>query len=301
MRLFVCYMGQKSLQKGGSMKFQPEEITSRQNPYIGYVCKLSEKKHRDSEKKFRFDGIKLFSEAVECGVPIESVLFTENSLKKISPIIEKLDKSVSLKQISDSVLSKVSEEKSPEGVICVAKHIDKIHKIITINNSEGENELGDAHDFSIFLLESVRDPGNLGTVIRTAAAFGVDCLILSNDCADIYNPKTIRAAMGTLFHQRIIRADDLCGVIDVLSKQERRIYAATLGSRAAILGEAQLERRDCIVVGNEGHGLSKRAIEACSDKIFIPMVPGTESLNAAVASSICLWEQFGRICIKEHN
>lgn len=283
------------------MKIQPEEITSRQNPYISYVCKLSEKKHRDSEGKFRFDGIKLFAEAVECGVPIETVLFTENSLKRIAPIIERLDESVSLKQISDSVLSKISDEKSPEGVICVAKHIDKIHKIITINNSEGENELQRARDLSVFLLESVRDPGNLGTVIRTAAAFGIDCLILSGDCADIYNPKTIRAAMGTLFHQRIIRADDLCKVVGRLSEQGRRVYAATLGSRAAILGEAPLDRRDCIVVGNEGHGLSEPLIEACGDRIFIPMVPGTESLNAAVASSICLWEQFGRNCAKKHN
>ena len=152
---------------------------------------------------------------------------------------------------------------------------------------------------SVFILESVRDPGNLGTVIRTASAFGVGCLLLSGDCADIYNPKTIRAAMGTMFHQNIVKVDDLCTAIRTLSDQGRDIYAATLGRDAVLLGDPELDQRDCIAVGNEGHGLSEAVIEACGKKILIPMMPGTESLNAAVASSVCLWEQFGRKLLKK--
>ena len=105
------------------MKFSLEEITSRQNPYVGYVCKLSEKKYRDAEKKFRIDGVKLFFEALSCGVEIESVLLTKEGLKKVSSAIEKYDGNMSVKLLSDSAFSKISEEKSPEGVICVAKHI----------------------------------------------------------------------------------------------------------------------------------------------------------------------------------
>ena len=189
---------------------------------------------------------------------------------------------------------KISEEKSPEGVICIAKHIDKLHKIATINNSDEKYAIGELENNSIFIVESVRDPGNLGTIIRTSAAFGVDCLVISSDCADIYNPKTLRAAMGTIFHQRILKVDRLPEVVRLLSQQDRRIYAATLGRNAKLLGKISLDRRDCIAVGNEGHGLSEKVIEACGEKILIPMAEGTESLNAAIAASVCLWEQFGR-------
>ena len=276
------------------MRIHPDEITSRQNPYVSYVCKLSEKKNRDKEKKFRFDGIKLFKEAMDCGIDIETVLVMKSVKENMLSLCEKNKKNVEVKVVSDDVFQKISEEKSPEGIICIAKYIDKLHKIVTINNSDEMAELPDIGDEKIFILEAVRDPGNLGTVVRTAAAFGVEYLVVSNDCADIYNPKTIRAAMGTMFHQKIIRVDVMSAVIDGLKKQGRRVFAATLGQNAVLLGKCDLDTRDCIVVGNEGHGLKESTVSACSDKILIPMIPGTESLNAAVASSICLWEQFGR-------
>lgn len=275
------------------MIYNLEEITSRQNPYVSYVCKLSEKKHRENEKKFRFDGVKLLGEAVRCGVELESVLLTREAFEKVSDVLGRMNRKISVKLLSDSVFSKISEEKSPEGVICVAKHIDKIHKIIKIKD-EGKAVSDELKDKSVFILESVRDPGNMGTIIRTAAAFGVDFLLISDDCADIYNSKTIRAAMGTLFHQNIMRVDNICAAIKMLSKQGRDVYAATLGREAVLLGNVALDRRDCIAVGNEGHGLSEEAIAACGKKILIPMMPDTESLNAAIASSVCLWEQFGR-------
>lgn len=280
--------------KGGIAIFNTEEITSRQNPYVSYVCKLSEKKHRDNEGRFRFDGVKLFREALRCGVDIEAVLLTQKTCEKLLREIEESKYSFKVKLLSQSVFEKISEEKSPEGVICVAKHIDKFHKFAKIDNEGDCPELAEVKGQSLFVLESVRDPGNLGTVIRTAAAFGVDNLILSNDCADIYNPRTIRAAMGTLFHQRIIRVDDLPTVIRLMSAQGRRAYAATLGKEAKLLGKAELEKLDFIVVGNEGHGLSDDVIASCDSRLLIPMMPDTESLNAAVASSVCLWEQFGR-------
>ena len=101
-----------------------------------------------------------------------------------------------------------------------------------------------------------------------------------------------------IFHQRIIRVSDLCAAIERLSAQGRRIYAATLGREAVLLGSERLGKCDCIAVGNEGHGLSEAVIAACGRKILIPMMPDTESLNAAVASSVCLWEQFGRALSK---
>ena len=179
-------------------------------------------------------------------------------------------------------------------MICVAKYIDKFHKIATIDN------MGDFlcdilnGKKSVFALESVRDPGNLGTIIRSAVAFGVDCILLSSDCAEIYNPKTIRAAMGTLFRQNIVIIDDMPSAIRTISQSGRRTYAAALSSNASVLGKKQIRFEDCIVIGNEGHGISSELMSACDEVIFIPMTPDAESLNAAIASSICLWEQFGR-------
>ena len=100
--------------------------------------------------------------------------------------------------------------------------------------------------------------------------------------------------MGALFRQSIVRVDDLPRALKVLSESGRTIYAATLGKEAVLLGDRSLNSKDCIVVGNEGHGLSEKTIEACDQNILIPMAIGAESLNAAVAASVCMWEQFGR-------
>lgn len=279
--------------------FESDVITSRQNPFILYVCKLSEKKHRQKEKKLRLDGIKLFAEAVESGVEIEHALIAEGAKEKI---FEKLGNFLTnatangceIKIVSDGVFEKISEEKSPEGIICIAKYIDKFHKIATIDNEEDFFKQIFSEDHSVFALESIRDPGNLGTIIRSAVAFGVDYVMLSSDCADIYNPKTIRAAMGTLFKQKIIIVDDIAHALELLSDCGRKVYAAALSKDAALLGKCEISRRDCIVVGNEGHGLSENIISTSDERLLIPMTPGAESLNAAIASSICLWEQFGR-------
>lgn len=142
------------------------------------------------------------------------------------------------------------------------------------------------------LLESVRDPGNLGTIIRSASAFGVDRLIISEDCADLYNAKTVRASMGTVFRQHIDRVENMPCAIRALRDSGRTIYAAALDSSALRLGEASLNSRDGIVIGNEGHGLSAETIDACSRCLFIPMAEGTESLNAAMAATVCLWEMY---------
>lgn len=140
------------------------------------------------------------------------------------------------------------------------------------------------------LLESVRDPTNVGAILRSAAALGVYRLILSEDCADVYNPRAVRASMGALFGQRIDRVGDLCGVIGQLRKRGRRVFAAALDENAVRLGELEIRRGDCVVIGNEGHGLSDGVLDASDGSVYIPMSGRTESFNAAVAASILMWE-----------
>lgn len=282
-----------------TLKDNANIITSRQNPLVTYVAKLAEKKYRERERKFRFDGIKLFEEAMISGIEIETVLIMESAVEKISSrlgdfLTNATENGSAIKIVSDGVFEKISEEKSPEGIVCVAKYIDKSHKIATINNI-GEL-LGEAlrGDSRIFALESIRDPGNLGTLIRSSVAFGVDVLVISSDCADLYNPKTLRAAMGTVFKQKIIIVDDMSTVAKEMSLYGRKTYAAALAKDAELLGQCEISARDCIIVGNEGHGLSPKTIAACDTKMLIPMTPNAESLNAAIAASVCMWEQFGR-------
>lgn len=272
--------------------YQGEVIVSRQNKRIVSLCKLSDRKERESQKCFRFDGIKLFSEAVLRDVPLKSVYVREGSAAKVAERLAELTGITpeALKCpvffVEDSLFDKISEENAPEGVICVAEYIDKFHKMYIIR----KEDLKDLPEGPVLLLESVRDPLNVGAIVRSAAALGVRHLILSRDCADLYHPKTLRAAMGTMFTMPITRVEDLAETVEALVTSGRNVYAAALDENAARLGELPLTYGDCIVVGNEGHGLSPRVLAACTRSLYIPMQAGTESLNAGVAAALLMWE-----------
>jgi len=268
-----------------------EIITSRQNPLVSLAAGLAERKIRRREGLFRFDGKKLFREALNARLPLVAVLLREENAAEILDFVQDLTlpEGVRAVMLPGTLFDRISEEKSPEGVICISKALDKIHKIVTINKSASDRELIPAG--KTLLLESVRDPGNLGTIIRSASAFGVKNLVLSADCADLYNPRTIRAAMGTLFSQNIYLAEELVGVIELL-RTRGRVFAAALCEDAARLGEVSFGENDAALVGNEGHGLSDAALAACSDRLYIPMESGVESLNAGVAASVILWELY---------
>ena len=283
------------------MEFFEEIITSGQNKYVSEARMLDEKKRRDSSRLFRFDGVKLLCEAIVRGVELEYLLVSD---EKYELVFDKAFQTYNLKKedipcriipVKQSVFEKISSEKAPEGVICVAKYIDKVHKFVKINNegkifSDGIVTLGER----VLLLESVRDPQNIGAIIRSAAAMGADRIIMSADCADIYNSKAVRASMGTLFGMKIDRVDSIPAAVRCLQDGGRRVFAAALDDKAQRLGQISINPSDCILIGNEGHGLTPEAIEACDSTLYIPMQSGVESLNAAVAASVLLWEFFGR-------
>ncbi len=277
-----------------------EVITSRQNQFISEISKLRDKKYSSQAKSFLIDGIKLFEEAVNCGAEIEYVFLkdgSKNIIERAEFVLKSTNTLNSVKRIlllSESVFSKISEEKSPEGIICAIKYIDKLHKIATINNICENPGTFFSPSERIFMLEGIRDPGNLGTIIRSAAAFGVECLVISSDCADIYNAKTVRASMGSIFRQKIIRVEDLSAFVRELRRNERRIFATVVNDKSYVLGNVDLIDTDCFIIGNEGHGISHEIIELCNESIYIPMTIGSESLNAAAAATVCMWEQFGK-------
>ncbi len=254
-------------------------ITSRKNQLIVDCAKLQDKKYRQKSKSFFIEGKKLFCEALQSKAEILYAIFSESAY----PAFEQQDFSFPTFLVTEEVFSKISTEKSPEGVFCVLKDIDFFHKRYIIYSS-------DSFSGRKFCICGVRDPGNLGTMIRTANALGVDELILSSDCADIYHPKTVRAAMGAIFRQRITICEDFPASIALLRQNGYCVYAATLQDTSSALNEIAIGADTCFVVGNEGHGLEKDVIDACDGSVIIPMQEGTESLNAAMAAGILMWE-----------
>ncbi len=263
-----------------------EIITSRSNPKIQFAASLRDKKSRKEHGMFYFEGKKLFREAIMKQVPLSAVFFTEKNQTLVENTL--LASDVSLYLVNDSVYGKLTEEKAPEGIFCLAKTIDKYHNFDTIYipvKNEGENHP------PRMMLSSLRDPGNLGTVIRAAAAFGCRELILSDDCADIYNPKTVRASMGMLFDRSIHVVTDEISTIRALRASGQRVYAAALLQNSLSLFDLKNPASVCFVIGNEGHGLAEDVITACDGSVIIPMMEGTESLNASIAASLLLYEQ----------
>ena len=266
-----------------------EIITSRQNSLVVETHKLADRKHRAKQGLFRFDGVKLAAEAMARGVALTAVLLRQSNaeavVERITALSGKaLPDTARCVCVADHVFDGLTEENAPEGVICVARWQGEWHRTW----QEGMDL--PATSERIMLLESVRDPSNLGAIIRSAAALGVDRLVMSADCADIYSSKTVRASMGTLFSQRIDRTADLAGYVTQLTLSGRRVFAAALDESAQKLGSFEVCAGDCAVIGNEGHGLSRELIEACGRTVYIPMTDRAESLNAAVAAALLMWE-----------
>ena len=273
------------------MRKPREQITSRQNALVKLTVSLADRKHREREGLFRFDGKKLLSEALQSNLPLFAVLWKASAL----PALESALGDIALPQdcregvLPDELFDKISEENAPEGVICVALRPADLHRVVSVSDRPAMAQA--LSGGQTLLLQSVRDPGNLGTVIRSAAAFGVERVLLSADCADLYHPRTDRAAMGTLFRTRVLITPDVVEAARMLAANGR-VYAAALDAGACRLGDVPLGPQDTVIVGNEGHGISASLLAAATHKLYIPMAPGVESLNAGVAASVLLWELF---------
>ena len=268
--------------------FEVNEIVSKTNSTIVKIGKLSSKKHRISEKMFICNGIKLFLESVNFNADIKYIVLENNTDFDLEIIdkIKRLQKNgVSILCVSSSVFEKLTEESAPQGIITVCAFFDEKHKFI---DKFEYVEYGK----KIMMFESVRDPGNVGTIIRNAAAFGIDTLIFSSDCVDIYSPKIIRATMGAIFKVNICVVDDFLASIQYLKKCGKKVLGTALKKDSLILGKVKITSDDVMIIGNEGHGLSQETLELCNNTVLIPMCENTESLNAAIATAIFMWEIF---------
>ena len=265
-----------------SQIFGVECITSKSNSTVMRISKLLQKKARKEERLFTLDGIKLFVEAYKFGAKIKYIVLLEDSTIEesiLNMILEKKKNGTTVLCVNEAVFSKMTEEFSPQGIVTVCEFL----------NTGSEFSFGD--DERIMAFESVRDPGNIGAIIRNAAAFGIDRLVLSYDCADIYSQKVIRAAMGAIFKVKICITDSFSDILNELGKK-RRIISTTLKENSLKLGVSPINKTDVFVIGNEGHGVSQETIDLSCETLFIPMCENTESLNASVAAAILMWEMY---------
>ncbi len=239
------------------------KIESIQNQTIKALAKLSSKKQRDETGQFLVEGWHLLQEAHQAGC-LQHIYQLEGL-----PTLEGVETS----ECTQAVLNKLSSQKSN------AKYIGLCHKPIL---------KAPITDFSkVLLLDRLQDPGNVGTLIRSAYSFGLEAIVLSSDCADPYGPKTIQSSQGALFHLPIFMEADLVKVSDALKQQGIPVFGAALHRQALTLHDLEIPSRFGLVIGNEGQGISQDVLASCSEFVYIQMA-AFESLNAAIAGSILM-------------
>lgn len=273
-------------------KYKCEYISSRTNPKTVLLGKLNDKKYRDREQIFLADGVKLAEEAARYAKPVYLAV-AESAVEKVCHTAELYSKAgIQLFMLSDNAFEKVSPEKSPEGVIAALAYMNELHLKDDISKFDDWQ-----NNKRLLMLDGIRDPGNLGTILRSAEAMGINGVILS-DCADIYNRKTVRAAMGALFRLPLYISQNGLEAVRAMKRLGRRVIGAALGEHSLTLGNYEIHLTDCPVIGNEGHGLSEEFIGECTASLMIPMAGNTESLNAAQAAICIMWE-YRRAYLKE--
>ena len=245
-----------------------ETLTSRKNAYIRHLRSLAaEAAYRRAQGEYLCDGLKTLHEALRFGAELRSVLWKEHR-ETVAGLCSAAEY-IAPAELFDYASPLAN---SPGPLFCVA-----------IPEEEKTRKLSNA-----LILENVQDPGNVGTVLRTANAFGIDAVILVGACADLYQPKTVRATMGAIFRQRAfsMELDELGGF---LKEQGLPLYGAALSARARDVRGLSL-RGAAVAIGSEGKGLGAELLARCDETVIIPMQPDSESLNAAVAAAVLMWE-----------
>lgn len=241
-------------------------ITSLNNEHIKEINKLKEKKYRDQTNSFLIEGEHLVYEALKYNLIKELIVLEEKEFNS---------KNIKITYVSKEVMKKLSS-------------MDSYPNVIGICRKKEENTIGS----KILILEDIQDPGNLGTIIRSAVAFDIDTIILSPKTVDLYNPKVIRSTQGMLFNINII-VKELTETIIKLKEKNYKIYGTKVDNGNDVRNITKQEKF-ALIIGNEGNGMSDEISELCDECLYIKMNNSVESLNAGVAASILIYELRGK-------
>ncbi len=254
-----------------------ERITSRANPLMVQVKKLrDDRRLRRREGLFLADGVKMLEEAVKWRAAVRTVILS--AALADAPLPD----GVRAVTVPEDVMRSISPMETPQGVLFLVK----APPLTPPETLSGRRYL---------ILDGLQDPGNVGTILRTADAFGCDGLLLVNHCADPWNPKAVRASMGAIFRTPVWELEAQA-LPDLLDRSGLTLAATALRDDAVPLQEASLDRT-ALVIGSEGSGVSPDLLARCSSVLRIPMEEKCESLNAAAAAAVVLWELYRRDCL----
>lgn len=247
-----------------------EQITSRKNPLITHIRKLtSDRAYRRGCGEFVGDGVKLLAEAVRWNAPLTCVVHTAGTA------LPKLPEGVRVVQVPEDVMGSISPMKTPQGALFLCR---------TPEETVPERLTGNRY----LVLDGVQDPGNVGTIWRTADALGADGLLLTEGCADPWNWKTVRSTMGACFRLPVYEIEKQA-LPALLGRSDLPLYATALREDTLDLRDADLSRC-AVVIGSEGRGVSEAVLNMSEKTLKIPMRERCESLNAAAAAAVVLWE-----------
>ena len=241
---------------------------------LKYYASLTSKKNRLEEAKFLVEGIKLIEEALSSGFYCEVLLYTNAINTNEEDFIDSIRKKIlRIEEVRHDDLGRLADTKTPQQVIAVFYNDD--------NNKELRGDL-------IVALENINDPGNVGTIIRNSDWFGVETIILSENCAEIFSPKVIRASAGSVFHVNLIESKNFYDELTKLKEKNYQIYCADLSGQD--IYSFRKEIKSVLVMANESHGPTEELLNLCDIKITIPRKGKAESLNVANASAVILSE-----------
>lgn len=246
-----------------------KRITSAQNEYIKSIAKLKDKKQRETMRLFIAEGEHLVEMALSSEFEIENIIMSDGYYEKNG------DKFLNdLTIVPDSLFLKISDAKTPQGVMA----------LIRLPGNKADDLCG-----KYIFCDNLQDPGNLGTVIRTADAFSFSGVIISKNSADVYSPKVIRSSQGSIFNIKVITNKDISYIKEEQAKGVK-ITSTALYGESVKLSDIKLCDNQIFVIGNEGSGVSREILEISDEIAYIPMTGKAESLNAGVAASILMYE-----------
>lgn len=255
-------------------------ITSRRNKKIVEARKLKRRLHREEKKRFLLEGIRGIEEALNTGARIYEVLISPYLFRNArgSKLYERLvDAGVEIHGVTAEVLEFVADTETPQGIVAIVGFPDLRPAL---------------HGTPLVMLAyEIRDPGNLGTLIRSADAFGLAGIILSGDVVDPFNAKCIRATMGSIFRVPLMSFDRVEDSIEFLKRQGFSIVAADVNAKT-LSYDYDFQGKCGILLGSESHGLPREVVRLCDALVSIPMIGDAESLNAAVAGSVLMYEAY---------
>ncbi len=254
-----------------------KEISSKDNEFIKHIKKLKDSKERKMHNEYIAEGIKLVKEAISHGVEIKQIIIAKDLIENgqiEKSLLESIEKYECI-CVTENVFKQVSDVKANQGILAV------------INKMKNSNEINLEHDI-IVALDDIQDPGNLGTIIRTVDSIGLTQILVSKDTADAYNPKVIRSTMGAILRVNIIECEDLEKTLKFLQNEKYKIVVSSLQTDNSIYDIDY--NKKIIVIGNEGKGIKESIQKISDEKIKIPMLGKSESLNASVATGVILYE-----------